>query len=204
MDLNQGARLVLASASPRRREIFQRAGFQFRVEPAHVDETLEPSLTPSEQVMQLAERKAGQVAQNAPGEAVVGADTLVYLDQELLSKPESPEEAVEMLQRLSGKWHTVYTGYALLDTTKSFRQVQYVATRVEFNPLDLALIREYVATGEPLDKAGAYGIQDRGSLLVRSLDGCYFNVMGFPIATFFLDWQDYLRAHNRVLSPPEK
>jgi len=190
MDINQGKRLVLASASPRRKEIFQRAGFHFRVQPSRIEENMDRKLEPGEMVRMLALQKARDVADQITDEAVVGAETLVYLDDDLLSKPVDQEDAVRMLLRLQGRVHTVYTGYALIADRWQFSVTRSVATQVELQPLTLAIVREYVQTGEPMDKAGAYGIQDRGALFVKSINGCYFNVMGFPISEFYMDWRN--------------
>jgi len=181
---NCGQHIILASASPRRGTIFGNTGFQVEVIPADVTEEVTGSPPPEHLVEELSLRKAAAVATRFPRAVVVGADTVVALEGRILSKPASPEEAVEMLTQLSGRWHTVFTGFTILKLSASLRVVEHVSTRVKFQTLSAHLIQAYVATGEPLDKAGAYGIQGLGALLVEKLEGCYFNVMGFPISAF--------------------
>jgi septum formation protein len=173
-------RLVLASRSPRRAEILRRLGLEFEVEPSDVDE----SLLPGESARDAAERLAGAkaAASVAPGELVLACDTIVALGDEILNKPESAEDAVSMLGRLSGREHVVYTGIALATPERTETAVE--ATRVRFRRLSERERREYVATGEPMDKAGAYGIQAFGAALVEGIEGDYFNVMGLPVQRF--------------------
>jgi septum formation protein len=120
---------------------------------------------------------------------IVGADTIVFHQDQILEKPLDPDHACEMLQQLQGEWHTVFTGFALLKPRDNIRLVQYEKTRVKFLPLTTEYIRHYVDSGEPMDKAGAYGIQERGALMVEKIEGCYFNVMGFPIAAFYREFK---------------
>ncbi|MBQ7598315.1 MAG: septum formation inhibitor Maf [Clostridia bacterium] len=173
-------RLIVASASPRRRELLAQAGFEFLVEPSDADETLADFVTPAMAVEQLAERKARSVAEKHSGDVVLGCDTIVALDGEKLGKPQSADDAKAMLRRLSGQTHTVYTGVCITDGTRTERFVS--ATDVTFYPLSAQTIDDYVATGEPMDKAGAYGIQGLGSVLVQSFSGDYFTVVGLPLA----------------------
>jgi septum formation protein len=182
-------RLILASNSPRRRELLGGLGLTFDVIPSKVDEdaieAAHPSASPATLVEALAEAKATDIASQCKGEAIViGADTVVVLDEHILGKPTSKGEAVNMLMRLSGRWHVVYTGVALVETkggkiTKLL--VDHCTTRVEFAPFDEARASAYVASGEPMDKAGAYGIQTLGTLLIPRIDGDYFNVVGLPL-----------------------
>jgi septum formation protein len=173
-------KLILASSSPRRQELLSALGYDFTAEAADIDETLEKRLSPPEAVMKLAERKAEEVYKNHPGDCVVGADTLVFLDGDALGKPEGPVQAREMLRRLSGRRHEVLSGAAIISPqgTEAF----YVRTAVSFYELSEEFIERYLATGEPFDKAGAYGIQRFGALLVRGIEGDYFNVVGLPVA----------------------
>ncbi len=189
MDLQYGEQIVLASASPRRRHIFSNAGFQVTVEPASIDETITPGTPPDTAVKMLALRKATTVATDRPDHVVVGADTIVYLEAAILEKPADKAEACAMLTRLQGRWHTVYTGFAIVKESTGQQSVQAEETMVKFLPLTPEFISYYVDSGEPLDKAGAYGIQERGSLFVEQLRGCYFNVMGFPIAAFYREFR---------------
>ena len=173
--------LYLASASPRRREILQMAGERFEVVPSHGDESRPPELSPGELVQELARRKAfAAEVFPGPGDIVLGADTLVALDGRLLGKPSTEKEAFSMLSALSGRVHRVYTGCCLRTAGRSETFVS--EAEVEFYPLTEEEIRAYIATGEPMDKAGAYGIQGRGCVLVRGIRGDYYTVMGLPAA----------------------
>jgi septum formation protein len=181
-------RLVLASASPRRRELLASLGLEFEVRPVDLDETPRPGEAPEAYVARLAREKAAaalQLGGRGPGELVLAADTVVVLDGELLGKPADPAEARAMLRRLAGREHTVHTGVELAeDTGSGVRRAAAVATsRVRIAALDDPTIAWYVATGEPLDKAGAYAIQDLGALFVEAVDGNYTNVVGLPVPT---------------------
>ena len=174
-------RLVLASASPRRRELLASLGLEFAVRPVDLDETYRPGEAAPDYVLRLAREKA--LARAGPGELVLAADTVVVLDGELLGKPSDPEEARRMLARLAGRRHTVYTGVALVDGGREATEV--VASEVEIAPLSAEEIDWYVATGEPLDKAGSYAIQDLGALFVESVEGNYTNVVGLPLPAVY-------------------
>jgi septum formation protein len=171
-------RVVLASGSPRRRDILTALGLRFDVRPPDVNETLRPGEDALDAARRLAQEKAAAVEADAD-ELVIAADTIVVLDGELLGKPSGPAEAALMLGRLAGRSHEVITGLAL----RIGGDVRSVTTRtsVTFRSLDRAEVAAYVATGEPLDKAGAYGIQGYGSALVERIDGDFFNVMGLPV-----------------------
>lgn len=178
-------RLVLASASPRRRELLASLGLDFEVRPVDLDETPLAGEPAEAYVARLAREKA--TAALRPGELVVAADTTVVLDGELLAKPADPAEARAMLRRLAGREHTVHTGVELAaNGPAGIRRAAAVATsRVEIAPLDDATIAWYVATGEPLDKAGSYAIQDLGALFVETIDGNYTNIVGLPLPTVY-------------------
>lgn len=171
-------KLILASASPRRRELLGLLGYPFAIQAADIDETLEPGLTPEEEVAMLSRKKALAVSR-AGDDVVVAADTIVVLGDTILGKPHSPEEAVEMLSMLSGQEHRVMTGCTVVrgERVESFTEV----TSLRFRPLSEKEIRRYVATGEPMDKAGAYGIQGGAALFCPGINGDYYNVMGLPI-----------------------
>ena len=171
---------IVASASPRRRELLAQAGFRFRVEPSDADETLPDSCPPEKAVALLSERKALAVSVLHPGAVVLGCDTIVALDGKMLGKPQTEDEAAAMLRTLSGNTHTVYTGVCITNGARTERFVS--ATNVTFYPLKDETIRAYVSTGEPMDKAGAYGIQGLGSVLVKGFFGDYFTVVGLPLA----------------------
>lgn len=183
--------IILASASPRRRILLRQIGLTFEVLPAGNDESLPAGTGPVETVESLARTKAETVvARRAPGSSlVIGADTIVVLDEEILGKPADPEEARTMLHRLSGRTHQVYTGVALIRTGSTGITDRYIfheRTDVTFGKLTGEEIAAYVNTGSPLDKAGAYGIQDDlGALFVRKINGDYYNVVGFPLHRFY-------------------
>lgn len=173
--------IILASSSPRRREILKNAGFEFTVRVSDADESLPDGICAPDAVKLLSRRKAEAVYGTLiPGDIIVAADTVVELSGKILGKPRDSEDAFLMLSALSGKTHSVYTGVTLLSgsTADTFA----VKTEVEFFELTKAEIREYILSGEPADKAGAYGIQGKGSLLVKGIHGDYFNVMGLPVS----------------------
>lgn len=173
--------IILASKSPRRQELLRRMGIEdFSVMESHVSEELEETLPPEQVVRRLAARKADAVFSKVrPGDIVIAADTIVTLEGTVLGKPKDNLDAFQMLSLLSGVRHQVYTGLAVYQDEK--RIVEHECTSVYFRELSGKEIEGYLATGEPMDKAGAYGIQGRGSLLVERIDGDYFNVVGLPI-----------------------
>lgn len=174
--------LVLASASPRRQRFLKELGLSFTVCPAAVDERVRSGEGPEEFVLRLAREKGLTVARKFPEACVLAADTVVALEGDILGKPADADQAEEMLGRLSGRWHGVWTGFALCRQADHLLHMQAVETRVLFRPLDRDLIRAYVRTGEPLDKAGSYGLQGRGGFLVERVEGSYSNVIGLPMA----------------------
>lgn len=180
-------KIILASASPRREYLMREMGLSFSVVPADGEEEIHSSgsrRSPGELARECALAKACEVALKLSEEAlVVGADTIVVLDGEVLGKPKDPAEAEAMLSRLSGRTHTVITGVAVVRAPGMDERVESAETEVTFRPLSPEEIRSYVRSGEPMDKAGAYGIQGRAGLMVASLCGCYYNVMGLPVAT---------------------
>jgi septum formation protein len=175
------AELILASTSPRRKYLLEQAGLRFRVVPSPFDESGVAPDEPSRYVRRLAEAKAADVAARYPEAWVIGADTIVADGPHLLGKPGSPEEAREMLGRLSGKTHQVYTGFCIVREKDRARFVDAVCTDVTFKELSAAEIDWYIRTGEPFDKAGAYAIQGMGTFLVRRINGSYSNVVGLPV-----------------------
>jgi septum formation protein len=185
-------KVVLASASPRRKQIFDFFGVKALQYPANIDEPL-LELPPYKLVQELALMKASHVASRVDsGCLIIGADTIVYHEKEVLNKPQSMEEAIDFLTRLSGDTHIVYTGIAV--KYGAHQLTRYAKSNVQFKTLDIVEIEEYIKTGEPMDKAGAYGIQGFGSQFIEKISGCYFNVMGFPISTFY----DMLKEmHNK-------
>ncbi|OCA92405.1 Maf family protein [Pseudobacillus wudalianchiensis] len=184
--------LILASGSPRRKELLEQIGLAFTVKVSHADETIPSGITPEEAVMHLASVKAAAVAKNDEDHFVIGADTVVVLDGEILGKPSDRQEAKEMLQRLSGRTHAVCTGVAVRH--KGSECSFYEKTNVTFWKLTEEEINGYLDTGEPFDKAGAYGIQGAGAIFVKKIDGDYFSVVGLPISSLYrqlkqMGWQ---------------
>lgn len=171
-------KLILASKSPRRHDILNWMGIPFETEVCTDPEVNPGNLSGAETVCMLAYHKASYVRNLRPDDYILGADTIVMLDGEILGKPSSPEQAKLYLEKLSGRVHTVYTGVALLHG--SYEDVRSDATRVTFRKLSPEEIDWYVSTGEPLDKAGAYGVQGLASVFVEQIDGNYFNVIGLP------------------------
>lgn len=183
-------KIVLASASPRRKKLLQQVNLSFEVDPSTIHEEIDPSLPPDQLVKNLAEQKGRDVAPKHPASFIIAADTLVWFNKTILSKPENTGEAKEMLCRLSGNTHSVYSG-VFLCTTDINGDIQTEAlfserTKVTFSALSDQEIARYVQTGNPLDKAGAYGIQDDwGALFVKKINGDYNNVVGFPLHSFY-------------------
>jgi septum formation protein len=175
------ASLILASKSPRRKHLLEQAGLKFSVIPSDFDETSVAMPDPASYVRALAEFKALDISHKHPDSWVIGADTLVLSDKQVLGKPGSDEEAREMLKRLSGKRHQVLTGYCICCRARKQLFSETVKTDVQFKELRLEEIDWYIGTGEPSDKAGAYAIQGLGSFLVRSIKGSYTNVVGLPV-----------------------
>ncbi len=174
--------IILGSQSPRRRELLEKLDLPFTILTADIDETVRPELTPAQAVADISARKAAAILRQASeDDLVITADTIVVLDGQIMGKPHSPEEAEQMLSSLSGRTHQVYTAVTLHSHAR--QKTKVACTQVTFRPLDPTEIRAYIASGEPMDKAGAYGIQGRGAVLVSHLEGDYFNVMGLPLCT---------------------
>ena len=173
--------IILASQSPRRRQLLEQIGLDhFIVRPARGEEVMDPALSPAQLVEELSRQKAREVAgASDPGDLVIAADTVVAIDGRVLGKPHDREEACAMLSALSGREHTVYTGVTVCRDDRML--TQHEATQVRFRPLSPREIRAYVDSGEPMDKAGAYGVQELGALLVEGIRGDYFNVVGLPL-----------------------
>ena len=172
--------IVLASQSPRRQELLHHAFFSFMTVPSDADETLPAGLPPADCAVEIARRKVTDVSSRvAPGSLIIGADTIVVCDGRILGKPLSEPEAREMLTLLSGRTHTVYTGLVIRQGERELSGCE--ATDVTFRSLTPGMIAAYIATGEPMDQAGAYGIQEKGAFLVERIEGDYFNVVGLPL-----------------------
>lgn len=175
--------LILASSSPRRAELLRAAGIPFEIMPVQVDESVLRLEPPGDHVRRLAREKADRVFETNPTAVVLAADTIVHVGGEIMGKPRNPDDAERMLRLLSGREHEVLTGVAIV--ARRGTAVEVARTRVWFTPLTESEIAEYVATGEPLDKAGAYGIQGLGSRFVDRIQGSYSNVVGLPVALVY-------------------
>lgn len=174
--------LILASSSPRRRELLTRAGFEFEVRPSKVDETRRAGETAIDFARRAASEKALDVAASAPPDSLVlAADTVVVADGEVLGKPGGPEDAARILRILSGRTHQVITGVCVVRPPDQAVALKHEITLVAFRRLDEQEIQHYIGSGEPFDKAGAYGIQGLASRFVTRIEGCYFNVVGLPV-----------------------
>ncbi|MDR9503625.1 Maf family protein [Brevibacillus agri] len=173
--------LILASSSPRRRELLQALGIPFTVMTSDVDETTAPGLSPAQVVEELSLRKAREVAARLTEGVVLGSDTIVVLDGHILGKPADEADASRMLSMLQGREHTVYSGVALIDAATGRSEVAHSYTDVKIRPLSEAEIKSYIATKEPMDKAGSYAIQGIGATIVEGITGDYFTVVGLPL-----------------------
>jgi septum formation protein len=184
--------LILASASQRRQQLFRQIGLKFEIRESGVDETFVSNASVSENVERLALEKARSVGNGTANGFIIGADTIVVLEGEILGKPKDFEEAVSMLSKLSGRTHRVFTGFSILDKPSNTYKTEHEITNVTFRTIERDEIEEYVRGGSPMDKAGAYGIQDDyGAVFVERIEGCYYNVVGFPLAKFYLVMQDF-------------
>lgn len=183
--------IILASASPRRQELLKYITPEFEVIPADVDETLPEGIAAEASAEFLARKKAEHIASRRPESVVIGSDTVVIVNGEILGKPSDEADAERMLKMLSGKIHTVVTGVCIScgHRSKSFSQ----ETKVKFYPLTEAEIREYIATGDPMDKAGAYGIQGEGCVLIEGIEGDFFTVMGLPAARLKRELAEFIK-----------
>jgi septum formation protein len=201
MPESPGPLLVLASQSPRRAELIRRLGLEPEIVPADIDESYVDHEMPADHAERLAREKAAAVARGRSEALVVGSDTIVVLGRDVLGKPRDADDAVEMLLRLEGREHEVHTGIAVARQGEIESGVERV--RVRFRPLDRSECEAYVATGEPMDKAGAYGIQGFGSALVEGITGDYFAVMGLPVVRMLglierFGWRYAFGAWRRV------
>lgn len=193
-------RIILASQSPRRREILTLMGLQFEVVDSKCEENPPKGCTSAQLVEALAWQKADAVYQLHPDACIIGADTVVDLDGEILGKPHTPENAKAYLSKMQGRSHIVYTGIALLKAGHA--DVRHCTTAVTFAPMTEDEIDAYVATGEPLDKAGAYGAQGPGGVFVSHIEGSYFNIIGMPMDMLYDmlktsgDWKENVRPHT--------
>ena len=190
-------KLILASASPRRAALLRSLGLAFEIAPSGASEVLDAPLPPAEHVAEIARRKTLAISQKHTDAIVLGADTVVALGNHILEKPQDAAHARDMLEHLSGKTHCVYTGLVLADTATDRLLCDVAVTQVTMRALTRHEICAYVATGEPMDKAGAYAVQGRAAVFVASVSGCFFNVVGLPLTRF---WQLYQQLTG---SPPD-
>jgi septum formation protein len=184
--------LILASQSPRRKNLLKQIGMKFRIVPSRAAEVFSPHQSPGENAQRIALEKATDVAARLNRGIVIGADTIVVLDHHILGKPKSKDDAKRMLRLLSGREHSVFTGFALKDV-ETGRQIAGVEeTKVRFRKLTEQEIADYVTGGSPMDKAGSYGIQDDfGAVFIERVNGCFYNVVGFPLARFYSTLQKF-------------
>jgi septum formation protein len=173
--------IILASASPRRRELLRQLGLTFEVIPSKIEEDVKYGEEPCEHVLRLARLKAQEIARDQDSAVIIAADTIVVLGGEILGKPKDEEEAFEILSQLSGRVHRVFTGFCVLDASDGSEYSEAVESKVRFKHLSPEEIRGYIKTGEPMDKAGAYAVQGRGSYMIKEIQGSYTNVVGLPL-----------------------
>ncbi|NLB89410.1 MAG: septum formation inhibitor Maf [Syntrophomonadaceae bacterium] len=179
------AKIILASKSPRRRELLDILGINYTQIAAATNEVIYPNETPYQAVKRLAVEKAESVAKQVDNSLIIAADTVVVLDGKILGKPTSKEEAYQFIKDLSGKVHQVMTAVCVKNTVTGFCDARVETTLVYFRDLEEEEINAYISTNEPYDKAGGYAIQGKGSLLVKRIEGCYFNVVGLPLTTLY-------------------
>ncbi len=187
--------LILASSSPRRAALLEQIGFAFEVHPSHVDESIEASVTPEDHVRILSERKAREVALHYSDEIILGADTIVVLNEDIINKPASSDDAVHMLRRLSGQKHIVFTGLTLLRAGSEQIVHAVEKTEVWFRQLEPDEIAAYLASGSPLGKPGLDGMrEDFGAVFVEKICGCFYNVVGLPLARFYVTYKNFVKG----------
>ncbi|CEH33107.1 Maf family protein [Romboutsia lituseburensis] len=186
--------IILASASPRRKEILENTNTKFEIIKSEIDEVILDNELPSQVVMRLAFEKSIDIALKHPDSLVIGADTVVVLNNNILGKPKDSSDAFNMIKQLSGKTHQVITGISLINLNANQKIIDYVVSNVKFKNLSEEDIKDYIQTNESLDKAGAYGIQGFGAMLVEEIQGDYFNIVGLPISRL----SDLLKKHFNI------
>jgi len=184
--------VILASASPRRYEILKNAGLDFRVQASNVQEDNSTNLKPADLALYNAKVKGLDIAERNPESLVISADTIVVCSDEIMGKPQDEEDAFRMLTKLSGKTHQVITAFGVIYNKYNKSVMETVSTDVTFRDLSEEEILAYINTAEPFDKAGAYAIQGQGAILINNINGCFFNVVGFPLSRFYLVLNEYL------------
>lgn len=189
-------KIILASASYRRRDILKKHNIHFGIITSDIVENIDDSNFPETSVMSLAFQKAVDVSRKIDSDSlIIAADTIVYFDGKIIGKPKDKAEAIETLKKLSGQTHSVYTGIAIIKTNSNEKVVDYCRTKVKFRILDDEMIRKYISASEYMDKAGGYGIQDKGALFVESIDGSYSNVVGLPIVKLDILLKKYFQIN---------
>lgn len=189
--------VILASASPRRREILTQLGLDFTCIPPCLKEMPCPQETPLEHVRRLAKEKGEHIAGLYPGAIIISADTIVVYAEEILGKPEDKKDAFRILDLLSGNTHKVITAFAITNKYHNLHILEHVSTEVTFRDLYPEEIQRYINSGLPMDKAGAYGIQDLQAGFVKKINGCYYNVTGFPASAFLQKWNEIFPLANK-------
>lgn len=190
---NINFKIILASKSPRRIEILNQLGLNFQTIPSSFNERSLTIKDPIEFARIASLKKAKSIAKNHIKSLVIAADTIVVLNNKIIGKPNSKENAIEILQKLSNNTHKVITGFSMKKLDDNIEIIDHEITKVTFRKLDKDEIIEYINEYKPYDKAGAYGIQDMRAVLVKKIDGCYFNVLGFPIAKFYENWKKFMK-----------
>lgn len=184
--------IILASQSPRRAHLLRQIGLDFTIQPSSVEEIIEAHASFENNVKRLSLLKAEEIARTNEEGIVIGSDTIVVVDDAVLGKPTSPDDAKEMLRKLSGRSHSVYTGFAFVDAKTKKNYIAFAKTVVWFREITTEEIDRYVASGSPMDKAGAYGIQDDfGAVFVEKIEGDYYTVVGFPLSKFYLAFTSF-------------
>jgi len=186
--------IILASGSPRRKQLLEQIDLEFEVVPSQIYEDFSLNLSPADFVEHYAEKKAKDVADSYLDKWVIGADTIVVFESHILGKPKNEKDSFQMLKRLSGNTHQVITGVSIQNIKQDISDSFHERTNVTFNTLSDNIINYYIETYKPFDKAGSYGIQDWFSVCVNRIDGCFYNVMGFPLSSFYSHFIDLLET----------
>jgi len=192
----RSAAIVLASGSPRRKQLLEQIDLEFLVIPSQVHEDFDLDLSPEKFVEHYAKEKAKDIAKAHPDKWIIGADTIVVFNAEILGKPKDREDSFRMLKMLSGNTHQVFTGVSIQQSKMQVSDTFHEYTNVTFNTLDDMVISYYIDTYKPFDKAGSYGIQDWFSVCVNHIDGCFYNVMGFPLSMFYSRFSALIKSNG--------
>lgn len=192
----RSAAIVLASGSPRRKQLLEQIDLEFLVIPSQVHEDFDLDLSPEKFVEHYAKEKAKDIAKAHPDKWIIGADTIVVFNAEILGKPKDRDDSFRMLKMLSGNTHQVFTGVSIQQSKMQVSDTFHEYTNVTFNTLDDMVISYYIDTYKPFDKAGSYGIQDWFSVCVNHIDGCFYNVMGFPLSMFYSRFSALLKSNG--------